>query len=175
MTEEGQPVAEVIDGEAPGSWRLPLPPLTATSLPEPYSPGEDPNRDKLEAAARLVGNHEAVVRFALRGPGKPGPQPVSAPLADPSAIAAMQYHEEVDQALRHVAHALLVGVEAKQVSKEALQVSSAASGCSGDQVMLAAEYLRDRVGVPRDMKYPAARQLRAHLNWMIDSLQPAAP
>lgn len=33
-----------------------------------------------------------------------------------------------------------------------------------------AAYLRDRIGVPRDMSYPAARQLRAHLNWAIDLL-----
>lgn len=32
-------------------------------------------------------------------------------------------------------------------------------------------YLRDRVGVPRDMPLAAARQFRAHLNWAIDILR----
>ncbi|GLI60527.1 hypothetical protein VaNZ11_002533 [Volvox africanus] len=170
MHEEGVSVAAAIDGIDGRAWRLPLAPLSATSLPESYSPGDNPPLDRLEAAAKLVRNHEAVVKFALRGPGQPGPRPVAAPLADPTAIPALGHVAEADAALRHVAHALLVGVEAKQVSPQALQTSTS-TGLPGKAVVSAAEYLRDRVGVPRDMRYPAARQLRAHLNWLIDSLR----
>ena len=58
--------------------------------------GEDPPLDTLRAAARLVGNHEAVARFAARGCGRPGRRPVSAPLADPSAEAGEAYLPAVD-------------------------------------------------------------------------------
>ncbi|GFR39728.1 hypothetical protein Agub_g209 [Astrephomene gubernaculifera] len=174
---EGAALAAAIDGQDGTSWRLPLPPLGAACAPEPYSPGEEPPRDRLEAAARLVGNHEAVVRFALRGPGRPGPRPVLAPLSDPSAQPALEHWRQADAALRHVAHALLAGVEAKQASQQALQTfastpstPSSQEALSGEAVVAAARYLRDRVGVPRDMRFPAARQLRAHLNWLIDSI-----
>jgi glutathione S-transferase len=68
--------------------------------------------------------------------------------------------------LRHVAHALLAGPEASVLQagpEEALP---------GAAVAASAAYLRDRVGVPRDLPLPAARQLRAHLNWLIDSVCP---
>lgn len=168
-TPEGVPVAAAIDGTDGRSWHLPLPPLTGTSL-EPFSPGEDPARDRLRAAAKLVGNHEAVTKFALRGVGKPGPRPVSAPLADPTAIPGMEYVVEVDAALRHVARALLSGGGEEC---GAIEVAAAAAGdnwVNGAAVGPSLAYMRDRVGVPRDMPLPAARQLRAHLNWAIDSV-----
>lgn len=65
-----------------------------------------------------------------------------------------------------MAHALLEGVDASGLR------TAEAEPLSGGPVAASAGYLRDRVGVPRDLPYPAARQLRAHLNWLIDSLCP---
>ncbi|KAG2493053.1 hypothetical protein HYH03_008716 [Edaphochlamys debaryana] len=172
MTAEGEPVAAALDGTDGVHWRLPLEPLTATSFPEPYSRGDDPPRDRLAAAAKLVRNREAVVKFALRGPGQAGPRPVSAPLCDPTAVPALEHTAACDAALRHLAHALLVGVEAKQVSPQAMQASPSAP-LAGAPIVSALEYMRDRVCVPRDLSYPAARQFRAHANWVLDNLQAA--
>jgi hypothetical protein len=69
-----------------------------------------------------VGNHAAVVKFALRGAGETGARPVSAPLADPTALAALQHQPAMDAALRHVVHGLLLGVQEKQAMEHALQV-----------------------------------------------------
>lgn len=73
----------------------------------------------------------------------------------------------VPAGLRFVAGALLKGPEATSVSV------SDSGDFDGGAVVDSAAYLRDRVGVPRDLPFPAARQLRAHLNWLIDSLQAA--
>lgn len=45
---EAKPFADAIDGTDGVSWRLPLEPLSATSL-EAHSPGEQPEIDRLQA------------------------------------------------------------------------------------------------------------------------------
>ena len=165
----GKPFEESIDGNDKSSWHLPLSPLSSNSIPEAYSPGEDPPRDRLHAAAKLVENHTAVTRFALRGVGKPGDRPVTAPLSDPTAKPGMEFEAEVDASLRHVAYALLLGN-----AIDGYNIPIVGEGEGGAMyaapVVPSLKYLRDRVGVPRDMSFPAARQFRAHLQWFMDSV-----
>lgn len=171
-TADGKPIAAQIDGTDEHSWRLPLEPTTPTSV-EPLSTGDSPPYDRFIAASKLVRNKDAVIRFALRGVGSPGDRPVTAPLADPSAKPGMQHKEDVDAALRHVAHLMLTGaVEDGHHEKSTVQVLDEEEPDKGtvpcNAIPPSLAYLRDRVGVPRDMPLPAARQFRAHLNWMID-------
>jgi hypothetical protein len=85
-----------------------------------------------------------------------------APLADPNNASPVRWHEDdVDCALRHVAHALLV---------EPGSIPRLDGGDDPAPTARALEYLRKRVGVPRDMDYEAARQFRAHLSHAIDEL-----
>eukprot|EP01025_Chloroclados_australasicus_P031049 TRINITY_DN3133_c0_g2_i12.p4 TRINITY_DN3133_c0_g2~~TRINITY_DN3133_c0_g2_i12.p4 ORF type:complete len:198 (+),score=26.50 TRINITY_DN3133_c0_g2_i12:1299-1892(+) len=163
MNEEGKKFAQMIDGKDGESWELPLPPLSNKSF-EPYIPGENLWQDKLEAAAAVVVNHESVIKFAARGCGVPEQEPVKAALADPGAIP--QHEDEVDVALRQIVFALLHDYSA-------LDLHNLTEGVKydGKPALLALEYLRDRIGVPRDMRFPAARQLRGHINWFIGQWQ----
>ena len=178
---EAAPVAAAIDGLDSASWRLPLTPLTPTSLPEPYSPGESPPIDRLKAATKLVSNHVNVTKFALRGVGARGPRPVAAPLSDPTAIPGTEYEAEVDAALRYVAYTLLTFDDDSSTSSGStmtipvavVQPSEESDGgkwYSAVSIEPSLGYLRDRVGVPRDLPLPSARRLRAHLNWVIDAV-----
>ena len=129
--------------------------------------------------------------FACRGAGRPGLPPVRAPLADPNAVPSAPAAPPVDAALRIVAAALLARAadagdaadandaadaagaglvaESPEAQLEALAAGLEAQGADGEAAAAAVQasllYLRDRVGVPRDMGLPAANQLRAHLNW----------
>lgn len=123
-----------------GSWDLPLGPETTAWG---FDSGERRPHVAREAARALADNHEAVARFALRG------------------VRGGERHEgAVDEALRFVAASILDGVEGAGPVPRGLPREAA----------VAAAYLRDRVGVPRDLSYPAARTLRAHLQYLVREL-----
>lgn len=147
--------AAQIDGTDGRAWRLPLPPAGAGSL-EPVLPAVPDDEARLEAAERLLRNHAKVARFAARAVGAAGSPRVAASLSDPYAKPEELAVPAVDAALRHVVHSLLAGPEAARAAPR--------SALPAAEVGLSLAYLRDRVGVPRDMSLAAARQLRAHLN-----------
>ena len=161
MTSEGERVAKEISGKD-GSWTLPL---KEEGGVEPMLPGVDAAAARREAAAQLIANPEAVARFAARALGEPGVPPVMAELSDPNARANDAYLGLLDAALRAVAQALLSGPEAAR--------PAVAGIVAGERVAAGLDYLRARVGVPRDMSYEAARQFRGHLGWCIDQLAAA--
>jgi hypothetical protein len=91
---------------------------------------------------------------------------LQAPLADPYAIPALQHYDDMDVILKQLTVALLDGY--KNVAPLALE--SMSDEQTKSNLIKSMMYLRDRIGVPRDMSYPAARQLRAHINWLAEQL-----
>jgi glutathione S-transferase len=151
----GEAQRALLDG---GEWTL------ASLSQQPLQPLRDTDETaaKRRAARQLIGNHARVVPFACRAHAPPGVPPVMAPLADPNNASPVRWHEDdVDCALRHVAHALLTSPGA---------IPRQDGGDDPAPTARAFEYLRKRVGVPRDMDYEAARQFRAHLTHAIDEL-----
>ena len=155
---EAKKMADEIDGKD-GSWELPLKKLSMNDI-EPMDSSLDTHDAAIEAAWNLLCNKEAVKKFALRGDGQPGRKQFSAPLADPYATSNMNLDDQMDAILRIVISAMMTNntndmkfdvIPEDGVTKAALE--------------RCIDYLRDRIGVPRDMTYQAARQLRAHLNW----------
>jgi glutathione S-transferase len=160
-----------LDGER-GSWELPLDKHNQGVEPDWDFLHQDEAAAKREAVERLSFNHKAIVSFAARGAGRKGMPPFSAPLSDPNAIAADSVLGSVDVSLKMVSIAMLDGVETTH--SRMVQVADLMAQEGGvdqvNDVISSLSYLRDRVGVPRDMRLPAARQLRAHLNWCIGIL-----
>lgn len=108
-----------------------------------------------------------MAKFALRAIGSPGKH-FSAPLADPYAKPDLSYLEPVEAALACTAHALLHGTEAARAEFGDGSWLGGNKQKHAEVVEKSLGYLRDRVGVPRDLQFAAARQLRAHLNFTID-------
>ena len=85
----------------------------------------------------------------------------------------------MDFALRTIVHALLRhGDQPSSSSSPSLPVLSdeekqllLSTKYPRTEVVACLTYLRDRVGVPRDMTVHGARQLRAHINWLMDHIK----
>jgi len=127
---------------------------------------------KREAVERLTFNSKAIVGFATRGAGKKGMPPYSAALSDPNATPNESVQGSVDAVIRILSKAMLH--DTNTVEDELAQVVAIIVKEGGskhtENVISSLAYLRDRIGVPRDMRLPAARQLRAHLNYAIEKM-----
>jgi glutathione S-transferase len=172
----GAAYAKAVDGERTldgkqGSWELPLRPHNDGAEPDWPWVGDDAAARR-QAVERLSFNHGAIVRFASRGAGSKGIPRVSAPLADPNASPNEAVQGAVSSVLQIVCSALLEGTEKHEATmKEIAGVLDDQGGKEfSDGVVKSLAYLRDRIGVPRDMTLPAARQLRAYINWSIKNI-----
>jgi len=172
----GEPYEKAINGERSldgmqGSWDLPLQPHNGGVEPDWTFCGDEKAAQR-EAVERLSANHDAIVAFAARGAGRKGMPPYSAMLADPNAIPNDAVKSGVSSVLQNVSMAMLEGVDKHEATMSEMAEAIAKDGGSeyADGVVASLVYLRDRVGVPRDMRLPAARQLRAHLNWAIGKI-----
>jgi len=131
------------------------------------------------AGWKLAGNGENISRFASRGGKKGGlnlRKPFGAELADPYANPDDKARPYVDNALRVVCQGLL-GESDSQVEHMAYlnsieeQVHGAVPSEMTKDVVNSLAYLRDRIGVPRDLPLASGRTFRAHLNWAIEILK----
>jgi len=178
----GKPYEDAINGvrsldSKQGSWELPLQPDNGGVEPDwSFIPGGE-SAARREAVERISSNHDAIVKFACRGAGSKGFPGFGAPLADPNAVPNEALQSSVDMCLRTVCSALLAedvdGYDADMNNIAKVIARNGGKEYAGG-VVASLSYLRDRVGVPRDMRLPAARQLRAHLNWSIGKILDAA-
>lgn len=130
------------------------------------------------AAWKLADNGLNISKFAARGGtfGANNPRkPFGAELADPYANSDDHVRPYVDEALRVVCNGLLGSGNSEEEHSPYLEslepsLKSAVPSAKRDDVISSLAYLRDRIGVPRDLPLAAGRQLRAHLNWAIDTL-----
>jgi len=174
-SNEQRAIRLALDG-GDAAWRLPLPPLSSSDAPsDTLQPGWQAFEQDApyEAAYHVLENLEAVSKFAARGAGKGGGwsfgRPDRARLADPYARPAEGVVlEKVSEALIAVGAILTSGCDTAAVDVSALKALDATTR---QEVRASLKYVRDRVGVPRDMSYPAARCLRGSLSWLRDELE----
>lgn len=125
------------------------------------------------AAWKLASNGSNISRFASRGgpDGAKNPRKTfGAELADPYAEPDASVVDAVDAALRVVCLALSATEEEQPGYSYSTMLRDAVPSKQRSGVASSMAYLRDRIGVPRDLPLAAARYLRAYLNWGITTL-----
>lgn len=150
-----------------------MPLLNANKDLEPIRDGniEGPASERAEAAYKLSINHSNIVKFTCRGAGQRGSKRFQAPLADPYAVPNESYTDDVDAILRRITQLLLSEEDSYLSHEMSLGLKSSGTTKEGrESIVQCLLYLQRRIGVPRDMSYPAARQLRSHIGWAIDQL-----
>jgi glutathione S-transferase len=140
-------------------------------------PSSMANACRQMAAWKLAGNGPKISIFSSRGGPRGAKNPrktFGAELADPYAESDAGVVDQVDTALRIVGLALQ-DVDDHQGQavpsskyRDMLEASIPNNQIPG--VISSLEYLRDRIGVPRDLPLASARYLRAYLNWAIGVL-----
>jgi len=128
---------------------------------------------RLMAAWKLASNGSNISRFASRGgpDGSKNPRKTfGAELADPYAEPDASVVDTVDVALRVVCSALSAIEEDQPGDSYSTMLRDAVPSKQRSGVASSMAYLRDRIGVPRDLPLASARYLRAYLNWGIDTL-----
>jgi len=130
------------------------------------------------ASWKLASNGPSISIFSARGgpSGANNPRKTfGAQLADPYAESDTTVVDAVDAALR-VTGLALQDIEdhygdALPTSKYTKMLKAAVPKQQTKGVISSLQYLRDRIGVPRDLPLASARYLRAYLNWAIDTLK----
>ena len=159
---------------------LPLPSvvLDATDLQD-YA-NADPKKMSIAcrhmAAWKLASNGENISKFASRGGSKGAKNPrktFAAELADPYAQSDDIVLPIVEQVLKVVCEALVdsdsdTEIPPKEYDDKLKSCFISSNEVSKSDVINSLKYLRDRIGVPRDLPLASARYLRAYLNWAID-------
>jgi glutathione S-transferase len=129
----------------------------------------DPTR---EAAASLIRGQRNLAAFCARGAGVTGLPVASAPLADPAATANESAIPALDLLLRYITRSLLQKKSSSTLNEATIDLLDTTSASALADCL---DYLRARIGVPRDLSYPAAQEIRKELLGVSRTLRNAPP